>query len=48
MSSFDITKDAHEEELICLCGDPESQHVDGCEQCFIPGCGCKEFEEKQI
>jgi hypothetical protein len=32
-------------EMMCVCGDTASQHVDGCEQCFIPECGCKEFEE---
>ena len=33
---------------MCTCGDTEMQHVDGCEQCFIPECGCKEFEEKEL
>lgn len=23
------------------------QHVDGCEQCVVPGCGCREFEEEE-
>lgn len=32
-------------EKQCVCGDEESQHVDGVDQCFIPECGCKEFEE---
>ena len=32
-------------DMICECGDKASEHVDGCEQCFIPGCGCKEFTE---
>ena len=32
-------------ELICTCGDTESQHVDNCEQCVVPECGCKEFED---
>lgn len=34
---------------MCECGDTSSQHVDGCEQCVVPECGCKEFnpiEEK--
>ncbi len=35
------------EDKICVCGDPESMHVDGCEQCFNGDCGCKEFEEKE-
>lgn len=34
-----------EKEKMCRCGDTESQHVDGCEQCVIHECGCKEFEE---
>jgi len=34
-----------ERERLCQCGDTEMQHVDGCEQCIIPECGCKEFEE---
>ncbi len=34
------------EDLICECGDLESQHIDGCEQCVIPECDCKEFVEK--
>lgn len=31
------------DDPMCECGDPSSQHVDGCEQCFIPECGCREF-----
>ena len=34
------------EDKECECGDMEMQHVDGCEQCCIPECGCKEFIEK--
>ena len=33
-----------EDDPMCVCGDPSSMHVDGCEQCFDGGCGCKEFE----
>jgi hypothetical protein len=33
-------------EKICECGDSEKVHIDGCEQCCIPECGCKEFQEK--
>lgn len=33
-------------ELICECGDTESQHIDNCEQCVIPECGCKSFVEE--
>lgn len=36
-----------EQEKICICGDTENQHVNNCEQCFIPECGCKEFEEQE-
>ena len=32
---------------MCVCGDTDEMHVDGQEQCFIPECGCKEFEEKE-
>lgn len=31
------------DDPVCECGDLSSQHVDGCEQCVIPECGCKEF-----
>jgi len=34
------------EDLICTCGDSESQHIDGEAQCVVPECGCKEFELK--
>lgn len=34
-------------EELCTCGDTANQHIDGCEQCVIPGCGCKEFEERE-
>jgi hypothetical protein len=34
--------------LVCVCGDSEDMHIDGCEQCFVVGCGCREFEEKQV
>lgn len=34
--------------LVCVCGDSEDMHVDSCEQCFVVGCRCREFEEKQI
>lgn len=30
---------------MCSCGDTENVHVDNMEQCVIPECGCKEFEE---
>ena len=30
---------------VCQCGDRESEHIDGCERCIIPECGCKEFTE---
>lgn len=32
-------------DKICVCGDLASEHVDGCEQCIIPDCGCKEFQQ---
>ena len=32
---------------LCQCGDRESEHVDGCEKCWIPECGCKEFTEPE-
>lgn len=32
-----------DDKIFCECGDRASEHVDGCEQCFIPGCGCREF-----
>lgn len=32
-------------DQLCECGDRESEHVDGCERCVIPECGCKEFQE---
>lgn len=28
----------------CVCGHIEEQHIDNCEQCVIPNCGCREFE----
>ena len=31
------------QELTCVCGDTSDQHVDGLEQCVVPGCGCREF-----
>lgn len=34
-------------EKICECGDMESQHIDSGEQCVIPECGCREFEEQE-
>lgn len=34
------------EDPMCECGDASSLHVDGCEQCVIPECGCREFEEE--
>lgn len=34
-------------EMMCECGDTASQHVDGCEQCVVPECGCKEFSEAE-
>jgi hypothetical protein len=42
MFHVDPTYDPADE--MCDCGETASQHVDGCEQCFIPDCGCKEFE----
>lgn len=33
-----------ERKQMCVCGDTEDEHVDGCEQCIISECGCKEFE----
>lgn len=35
------------DDPMCVCGDPSSMHIDGCEQCFDGGCGCKEFEEAE-
>jgi len=35
-----------EKDKICVCGDPESQHIDGCESCVVCDCGCREFEEE--
>lgn len=32
-------------EKMCTCGEIEDMHVNGCEQCFVPDCGCSEFEE---
>jgi hypothetical protein len=34
-------------DKICVCGDREMEHVDAMEQCFIPECDCKEFEESE-
>lgn len=31
----------------CTCGDEEELHVDNCEQCVVPECGCKEFESEE-
>lgn len=31
----------------CICGDFESEHIDNEAQCFIIGCGCKEFESAE-
>lgn len=36
------------DERICTCGDTESQHIDGSEQCAIVDCDCKEFEEETM
>lgn len=33
------------DEVMCECGDWSSQHVDGCEQCAVSECGCREFTE---
>lgn len=33
------------DDPMCECGDTSSQHVDGCEQCAVPECGCREFQE---
>jgi hypothetical protein len=35
------------DDPMCVCGDSSSYHVDGCEQCFIIDCGCREFEEEE-
>ncbi len=35
-------------EKICTCGDTEMQHIDGCEQCVVSDCGCREFSEDEI
>lgn len=32
--------------LLCTCGHAEDNHIDNEAQCFIVGCGCKEFELK--
>ena len=40
ITTADILKDRK-----CECGDLESQHIDGMEECFIIDCGCKEFVE---
>ncbi len=32
----------------CQCGHEESNHVDGFEKCYIPECGCKEFEPRPV
>lgn len=32
---------------ICVCGCSEELHIDGCEQCCVPECGCKEFEARE-
>lgn len=49
---FSITcefcKAEKQSDTICMCGDQQSQHIDGSEQCAVPECGCKEFEEKEI
>lgn len=31
----------------CTCGDLENEHIDNEAQCFIIGCGCKEFESAE-
>ena len=33
------------QDKICQCGEPASYHVEGCEQCIISDCECKEFVE---
>lgn len=40
-----ITHKNMDTENLCECEDRESEHVDGCEMCVIPECGCKEFQE---
>lgn len=42
-----IIEKTAEIEMMCVCGDSENEHVDNCEQCFIAGCGCSEFEEEE-
>jgi hypothetical protein len=37
-----------DDDPMCECGDPSSQHVDGCEQCVIPECGCREFTDIEV
>ncbi len=34
------------DDLECVCGDMQSQHIDAQNQCCIPDCGCKEYESK--
>lgn len=34
------------EDLDCECGDTQSNHVDAEDQCAVPDCGCKEFNQK--
>ena len=33
------------DDAVCECGDLESQHIDGSEQCTVVDCGCREFTE---
>lgn len=32
----------------CTCGDTAAEHIDGMEQCFVIGCGCKEFTNEVL
>lgn len=44
-ADYDTENKAIQEEIAetCECGDTSDMHVDGCEQCFVIGCGCREF-----
>lgn len=32
------------DDIVCVCGDPASHHIDGEEQCVESDCGCRQFE----
>lgn len=38
--------ETEQEDPVCDCGDLSSMHVDGCEQCAVIGCGCREFSNE--